>query len=563
MERRKTRLAQSFWAVGAPQAIFFALAFAASLTFVYVEGDDARSAQLVYLGLDHPAYAKSAIPYHSMTSLLLSGLPTSEPVIRVVQISVSAAGAVFMTLLVTALVRDWCHQYTICNAAWRWIGLLLPLLLPELVFLGLVFEPILPAMTLLLAAHLLARNAIGSGSFHRGAATRLAAAAVLYGLGVSLRWDTGFYGNIIAVDLLVSGWPKWNRSRLIATVAGWGIAALTATVAFLYVSGYAPADILQARSDAQSAGAGVSLRNKLSHGVTFLTPMTCLLLLAGGFRAVTAPRVFGGLLLLYLAGSGWFLLFGIPSFSAKSFLTVLPVLVLTMCLGWQSLESLIKHSTRTRLATITSGATLLLLPWAIGIHWPGAAVSRGPGFEARWQPETRRATPYPSFSGGLALPSPEGPRPLWGFGHVLFRGEWRNLVQSLDSIRERAVNTAEELDVPIHLDSDSALLATYLIRKGYTLKTERERISQDPAAAGRHQRVYARDDGRSQQIALLSQIDRKLNRGEMNAELVEFGQDSMVVIYTRFSRFKALVDSSNGTVSVESPLSGVWRRPEN
>ena len=72
--------------------IIFGSVYIASLTFVYVEGDDATSIVYHAMGRDRsvqPAYSA----YHGMMDVFLGWLPADEIVLRHLAISLTAAAA--------------------------------------------------------------------------------------------------------------------------------------------------------------------------------------------------------------------------------------------------------------------------------------------------------------------------------------------------------------------------------------------------------------------------------------------------------------------------------------
>ena len=86
--------------------VAFGAVYSASLTFVYVEGDDAVSIAYHVLGRDssiQPPYS----PYHSLMDSFLSLLPPREPLLRRCAIGVTSAAAPIFVILMLTLFLQW------------------------------------------------------------------------------------------------------------------------------------------------------------------------------------------------------------------------------------------------------------------------------------------------------------------------------------------------------------------------------------------------------------------------------------------------------------------------
>ncbi|MGK0190355.1 MAG: hypothetical protein ACI9R3_006180, partial [Verrucomicrobiales bacterium] len=345
--------------------MFLGLIDLCALTFLYVEGDDARSVAYALLGTDTDLY--EPMHYHSMSLLLLSLLPKQEDLVRVVAIAVSALGAVTYLILVARIAWHWALHAGLP----RWLvvaGLIcLPVMIPEFAFMGLVFEPVLVGMSIVLVSHLIVRPAFTEG---RGCAWRMIASAVLFGFGASLRWDTGFYGSVIAMDLLISGSSRGKPIWLFCKVGIWGSAASLMTVGALALSGYPPSAIVETYQWTQETVAlAPPLIERLVDGVTFLTPAMLLLTAAGAVTVVAGFRQHWRVLAFLLASAPLFVVVGNPSFCAKAFVTVMPALVLLILHGADGIYRL--SGTRAawfRRCAFVALLVALLVPWLVGVQ---------------------------------------------------------------------------------------------------------------------------------------------------------------------------------------------------
>ena len=410
----------------------FVAVFSASLTFEYVEGDDASTIAFHALGRRadlQPPYSA----YHSMMDALLGLLPPREGLLRVAAISLSAMAAVAMTLLILALAFD--RLRPVAGIARLPSALAFLLAVPEVFYLGLVLTPGLIAISLVLASHLLARRAA-----RRAALPGLAVAAALFGAGAAFRWEIVTYGAVIAADLALAPeeTPPGLLSRRFAVAAGWGASALLAFFLAVVASGYGPADVLgvarfgvgfSASRPPFSTSAVASILSLLTPGFALLTAAGLWSLARRALRQAIVVALGVLLVLPWLAT-------GVP----KYLLVALPGLATAFVLGFSRAWAAPRVRTPARVAIVLC----LALPWLIGLRMAVGHSSWGPGFEVRPFTSDLTRAPRPAFGAGAAAPTPEGPRPVFGHFHVLLGGRWRHLLNELAAERSRVVESAAE-----------------------------------------------------------------------------------------------------------------------
>ncbi|MDA0812247.1 MAG: hypothetical protein O3C21_07680 [Verrucomicrobia bacterium] len=545
---------------------FFCVVDACALTFWYVEGDDARSVIYALLGVHNGIY--EPFHYHSMSSLMLSLLPKQEPLVRVVAVGTSALAAITYLLLVARIAWHWAMEAGLPR--WLAAGVLasMPLLIPEFAFLGLVYEPVMVSMSIVLLGHLLVRPAFAGGN-SKGNKWRIVVAALLFGFGVSFRWDAGFYGCVIAMDLLLTGWkkhmPKRGPLALIAKVSAWGCLALAATVGSLAASGYPPPAIIETYQWVKETVAEVPpLMERLADGVTFLTPAVVCLLGAGVLSVLLSIRNSWRVIALLLASAPLFIVVGNPSFCGKAFLTVMPALFLTMLYGAVGARNAVgKFPRNLKRLTAVVALLLVLVPWVVGIQWKRSGTARGPGFAfSSVLPSGKSSGPRPALAGGLGVPTPEGPRPIWGFAYVLFGGEWRDFVLSMNRDWNSAVDLAIAKGLPIHQDSDTGIVPTRLVEQGYVLQTARLPLDRSGAPDFLHHRLYKHSQtGKSMEVILVSGLDQHLKEGRVPDVFSQLDLEEVVIVYVFPSRLHELQVTSKGTVTALGPLTALWKRP--
>ena len=136
-------------------AALFLLIYARSLTFVYIEGDDATSIAYHALGRVRdvqPPYSA----YQCMMDAILGLLPAQEHVLRVTAMLMTAIAAPILVLLLAMLAFELAGDRI--RIPWPVAAILVPLAAPELIYLGLVYTPALVGLSAAVGAHVLARR---------------------------------------------------------------------------------------------------------------------------------------------------------------------------------------------------------------------------------------------------------------------------------------------------------------------------------------------------------------------------------------------------------------------
>jgi hypothetical protein len=165
-----------------------------------------------------------------------------------------------------------------------------------------------------------------------------------------------------------------------------------------------------------------------------------------------------------LVGAPW-MLSGVPKFMIVS----LPAMILCTTVGmlvvWYGIER-----TSLRRTVQVALVVLLLVPWVFGVQVTREGSARGPGFEIRpFDRTTDSSSLRVAIGEGTAIPTPEGPRSLYGHAMTLLGGQWRALVAQKAQERRRVVEQALERDVPMILTMWSpGYLVNELAARGFT-----------------------------------------------------------------------------------------------
>lgn len=464
-------------------SVFFGLVYACALTFVYVEGDDATSIAYHALGRI-PAIQPPYAPYHSMMDTLLSLLPSNEATLRYAAVGITAAAAVVLCLLILIIAYEWA-PIPMQRLSWR-APLIVMLAAPEVFYLGLVYSPSVVALCLEISGHLLLRKSVRHyAGVEGGRLTWVllggAASLTLFALGASARWDTLAYGLVIVTDL-VFFWPKMNRAfpppalrnRLI--IAGsWGALAIFGWLLAVMLTGHSPREVIETVSS-HGPVEHFSLVAAVTRIQPLFTPALLLCIGAGIIRLVRSRDPLCIILIASLVPVIPVLPQGVP----KWIIIAVPALITVGLIGFDFLWK-VNRPGMPRAVAQTVLLTVLLTPWLIGVRVTYDDTAWGPAFEIREYDRSsdERFSAYLYWGAGSAVPTPEGPRPLFGHAHTLFGGAWRVLVAKEEQERVNSIHRALDLRLPLLQDRGEGFAVALLARMQFTTLAPSQRSSPD------------------------------------------------------------------------------------
>jgi len=136
---------------------------------------------------------------------------------------------------------------------------------------------------------------------------------------------------------------------------------------------------------------------------------------------------------------------GVPKF----IITILPVLVTTFLFGMNAVLTYINNK-RYKYVAFGVLVLVLLFSWFIGIQVNRYGTAWGPGFELKpySYPEVDGMKFSVTLGPGMAFPTPEGPRALYGHGYVLFH-DWKDFAMKRSNERQLVIDTAMRLNIPL------------------------------------------------------------------------------------------------------------------
>jgi hypothetical protein len=413
------------------------------MSFVYIEGDDAEIVAYHALGRNsqlQPVYSS----YQSMMDAVLSLLPPKEDIVRIAAMTLTAIAAPMLFLLIMLLAFDWCWGI-VPQARWPIVTTML-FVVPEFYYLAMVLTPSVTAMSLLVAAHLVLRRSTARTQTPNWLG--FSASVLLFGIGAAFRWDTVTYGATIATDLFfrASDRSEDEKSsiwyRLWMTI-WWGTLAGTTWLIALNLNGYT-LDYIIRTIRTQGPVEPLDLKMGLSRIHTLFTPALAVLSVAGLYLLLRRKHPLAFVTLVSIVPVARLLLYGVPKWMITLTPTLIACALVALSVFWR------RPWQRYMILTLT------ILPWLIGVRMTYSGAAWGPGFEVQKYDRIPKKTSWPSLilGSGTAVPTPEGPRALFGHAWV-FSGDWKQFVVAYWSEQERAVRKSIETHVPLLLQDSS------------------------------------------------------------------------------------------------------------
>lgn len=444
--------------------LIYTILFVCTLSFNFIEGDDATT--VLYHLLDRNLeIQKPYSAYHSMFDTLLSVLPSeNEWLLRHVSIGISFLFGLLTFLSLTHLIFLKSKQQSKYAVL---VLIMLPFIIPETLFSSLIVNPTLLSFTFILWSHSLLIKYLRTNHI-----LALTLAIVCFGIGVSFRWSNGFYLFVLFGDFILNDSQiktgQFNRARFKKSLLIFPFFVLSVILS-IQVSGYSIIDIYETYStgSAYVEHMETSYTAMFATAITFLTPAFLLLLLLG-FVYCLKNKSYRNLILLCFALLPYLAVGLYPSY--KYMICVLVVLVLLSIQGL----SLIKKTWM-----MIGVALIVFLPWLIGIQID-VNSAWGPGFEVKMKTleysDVNNFNPDKTIAidnvnvvvgSGMAMPTPEGARPIYGFGTVFLK-DWKDFVAQNNLERSLATQYAIDNDIDILQDVRHSIITSKLVEFGYT-----------------------------------------------------------------------------------------------
>ena len=440
----------------------FTVVYASSLEFVYVEGDDATSIAYHLLGRNpdiQPPYSA----YQGMADRLLGLLPNNEIQLRYFAIGLTSVATIIAIILMIEIVFSWFKHEEKFGKFFS-TGMIL-LSAPELFYFGLVYSPTMLALCFIFGSHLLLRLIYKENKLRvTQTIVIVLISSLIFGLGISFRWNTVVYGLVIFVDaiLLTHDYGvglKWERYRVLLPFV-WALFAIISAVLMVGVSGYKLSAVM---SQISAAPLLLTQQGTLSQSIAYysremiirmflvsaslFTPIFTLLILVGFVGLVRSRNPFYVVVLVGALGVLPWVRSGTPKFMA----TAIPIMITCFLYGLQYIFQKINIEKQQIKAVLLIA---VIIPWIIGIQTSRDNSAWGPGFELRSYDDLSGVSKVRlKFSSGTAIPTFEGPRPIYGHAYVLLGGGWSDFVLQKQYERRQSIETAIKMNIPLVVTS--------------------------------------------------------------------------------------------------------------
>ncbi|MBC8755138.1 hypothetical protein H2O64_10675 [Kordia sp. YSTF-M3] len=495
----------------------FAILFFTSLNYNYVEGDDASIILHHLFGRD-AALQKPFSSYHSLfdTYLGFFGLASEVAYRKFALLST------FIMTLASLSVLSYCVLVKTKQTNLKgtfFLLMLVPFMIPELLFEGLYINPTMHSFFFLLLSYCSLLH-----YFKKGKNYFLILTAIAFGIATGFRWVNGFFIFFLLAELFlhysqvnkIENKNVFTDKRFYATSIIFGVSCILTILTFIAISGYSIIDIkdtfLFARSYmAEPISTSTKIKAAFINNFTFLTPACVILFILGIVATIKKEsKLLLPLLLTYLPFA--ILITAVGTF--KTMIFVFPAFLLIVLTGWNYC------SKRVRLLILI----VIFIPWLIGVKVNYNNVVWGPDFTFSIKNNSDKKTANSDIGitlhGGLAIPTPEGPRPLGGFFSVLLGGEWYAIVEKINQEREDAFQFAIKNNVRILQGSDHCMMYTKLFEKGYT--------SNDPLFYTKNglycERTFTNATGDQLEVNFFILRDNLYDK----ASMIQFGNEKMV-----------------------------------
>lgn len=500
----------------------YLLVFIFSLNYVYIEGDDAST--IVYHAMGRNLEIQTPYSsYHSMFDKFLSLFNTKDEIfLRYVAISISFLFNFFSLVFLVELLKE---KIEFKKSEFLVFLCMLPFVIPEILFSGLIINPSIISFAFLILSHLFLIKYLKTDK-----KKQLLFSILIFGLAVSFRWSSAFYLFIFVGELFLNNSKQILKSINFSFFFRKVLILFLYTISFLlfiYLSGYSVIDIYMTYAGGKEylEHKEISYLATFSSALSFLTPSFIILFFLGLFFVIKTKKI-KFILTLILGLVPFFNLGVYPSY--KYLVVLVPYLTILIAYGFFSMKNKIfKYAL----------LLIVLLPWIFGIQLKTNS-SWGPGFEilhkgitSKKDNKTFNPDNYINFNNinivlgsGMAIPTPEGPRPIYGFGKVFFK-DWKEITSKIEKEKENAVDHAISNKIDILQDVGHSFITTKLLEKGFSTETIKHRTE------NYIKRVFFR---KNDTIDIIIPKDKKmlLNNDFVKEVLIDKKQ---VVVYTSYT----------------------------
>ncbi|MBP9688506.1 MAG: hypothetical protein KBE91_02770 [Bacteroidia bacterium] len=439
-----------------------------NLSWNITDHDDGHTLGFHNMGRN-PDIQRSYGAYDSMCDYLLGFLPINYKILLGFMVGATILSAYAILYYAGNVLKQW-FNFTAVEIG---LGQLLFLLaMPEFIYMVFSFKSVYISLAFILVSTNILFKDINSNKY-------LIISALLFGLGVSFRWNMIIMGAPIAAILIWEIVIKNNWGKALFKAAIWGILALILSLVFIYISGYSPQRMITEYiwGKAYMVKTDFQLIARIGDLSLFFTPTTALLFMVGIVYLIKNKNTLGKFSVLF---TSTFLAVAIITI-APSFKFLAPLWISFIALFIFAIKYTAQLSKNWQKTIITLTSIALFSNWFVGLQIDTPSSNWGPGLNVKteiaslnvFDKNLRTDDRFKlenikiGFFDGFCLPTSEGMRPLYGHFYALFGRKLHTLDEKLNRETDTVLNAASIHHQIIYQDRvNPYLLASYL-RLGY------------------------------------------------------------------------------------------------
>ena len=452
----------------------FSVVSVTTLSINYVEGDDA-SGVLYHLCGRNLAIQSPYSSYNSGLDFLLNFLNPNEVELRNFSIVISFIFS-YLVLCVLAILIDMLLMSTKTNTKY-WFLCLIPFIIPDFIFTGLIVNSTNISFTLVLISTIFYFKYLKLSN-----RWFFVLSIVFMGLSIPFRWSMIiYYPFFCSIILFNNDYSITESLKQIKPLIVFYCLSFFFGIILIYATGYGLIDFIDIViwGKKYMDSSDKSIVSTIAVALSFFTiPLTILLFF--GFKVFFANfkrHFLGKFLFLILPLTPYFILGLFIAY--KYSITVIPILIFISLIGFIKIYEN-KYLLSFFILTIAA-------IWLVGIEVDVNNTIFGSGYgykknistnnqiisERNLDSRLKINKILPNFDAGFYIPTPEGPRPLFGYFYVIFGGLWKKDIDKQAQVRYFVV---EELirnkNIFLMQDRQTAFLECDLYKYGYKTKSK-------------------------------------------------------------------------------------------
>ncbi len=453
--------------------ILFTILCFTTLSLNYIEGDDASTILYHLCGRDIAVQ----MPYSSYNSgfdFVLKFLPNDELILRKFAISISFIFG-FLTLCYCAILTNQIFENDNSNKKYIFLAIL-PFIIPDFIFESLIVNTTNISISFALLSTILYLKFLKNKKY-----LFLILSIILMAISIPFRWSNlVYYPIFISLLIFVNNYDKSKIFSEVKPLIIHFCFSLFFGILFIYFTGYNLKSVLETMIWGKKYLAGQSdgsLASAFAIASSFTTIPFLMLFIFGLYVIFIKnnKKILCKILFILLPFIPYFVLGIIISY--KYLITLLPILLILCYVGYN-------YVCKNKFIFSSFYLTIFGM-WFIGIHinLSNTLWGKGYGFkkniiEQEIEISEKNLDKRIVFNkinivldGGFYMPTPEAPRPLFGYFYVIFGGLWKKDLENQNIERNFIVKKLmTDKNFILLQDRRTAFIECELIKNGYKTK---------------------------------------------------------------------------------------------